>query len=112
MLAGCPYFLWFSQIVDHLRLRFACVTDVRDSSTGLPARRSGADVSAAQGPVRQGQARSVGPASQGPERPEPPRGPERPEPEYSGYGPPDPDQLARRQPATGPFARLPGSPPS
>src|ERR1039457_2649988 len=47
--AGYPYFYPFSQIVDYLRLRFACVTDVRDSSTGLPARRHGADVSAAQG---------------------------------------------------------------
>lgn len=38
------YFLGFPHILDHGRLRFACVTDVRDSSTGLPGRRPGADV--------------------------------------------------------------------
>src|SRR5579864_3365680 len=43
----------FSHIVDHSRLRFACVTDVRDSAPGLPARRPGADLSAQQGPVAQ-----------------------------------------------------------
>src|SRR5208337_3398126 len=31
-------------IVDHSRLRFACVTDVRDPTTGLPGRRPGAGV--------------------------------------------------------------------
>src|SRR5690242_715052 len=49
-LTTCPYFYWFPHIADHGRLRFACVTDVRDSSTGLPARRPGADVSAPQAP--------------------------------------------------------------
>src|SRR5215469_8578574 len=43
----------FPHIVDHSRLRFACVTDVRDSSAGLPARRPGADLSAQPGPVAQ-----------------------------------------------------------
>ncbi len=68
-------FFAFSQIVDHRRLRFGCVTNVRDSSTGLPARRQGADVPA--------------PNDQ-----------------------PDPEHLDRRQPGTGPFARLPGGPPT
>jgi hypothetical protein len=43
----------FSHIVDLSRLRFACVTDVRDSSAGLPARRPEADLSAQQAPLAQ-----------------------------------------------------------
>ncbi len=36
----------------------------------------------------------------------------RPDAGFPGYGPEDNEQLARRQPGTGPFARLPGSPPT
>jgi len=36
----------------------------------------------------------------------------RPDADFPGYGPPDDEQLARRQPGTGPFARLPGGPPT
>jgi len=47
-------FRGFPHIVDHSRLRFACVTEVRDSAAGLPARRPGADLSAQPGPVARG----------------------------------------------------------
>jgi hypothetical protein len=69
------------------------VTDVRDSSTGLPARRPGADVSGSTEPQRQ----PGPPPAQGLPQPE----------EFPGYSRPDADQLARRQPGTGPFSRLP-----
>ena len=36
----------------------------------------------------------------------------RPDADFPGYSPPDDEQLARRQPGTGPFARVPGSPAS
>ena len=48
----------------------------------------------------------------GPAEPAPARGPGRDEADFSGYGPPDPEQLARRQPGTGPLTRLPGGAPS
>src|SRR5271154_6231330 len=99
LLAGCPIFYGFSQIVDYRRLGFACVTDVRDSSTGMPARRSGADVSSDM-PSRQGAGRGAMPP-QGQYSAEPGS----PGADFSGYGQPDTDELARRQPGTAPLPR-------
>src|SRR5260370_588927 len=96
------FFYGFSHVLDHGRLRFACVTDVRDSSTGLPGRRPGAGVPS-DAPSRQGAGR----------RAMPPQFSTEPGPQgadFPGYGQPESDALARRQPGSGAFARQPGAP--
>src|SRR6185503_3867502 len=106
LLTACPIFYGFSQIVDHRRLRFRYVTDVRDSSPGLPVRRQEPNVPS-ELPSQQGTGRgamprqgqfSTGSGSQGAEFPE--------------YGQPDDEALARRQPGPGSHPRQPGSPPA
>src|SRR5256714_2335914 len=99
-----PPFYGFSQIVDHRRLRFRYVTDVRDSSPGLPGRRQEPNVPSEM-PSQQGTGRgamppqgqfSTGSGSQGAD--------------FPGYGQPDNEALARRQPGPGSHPRQPGSP--
>src|SRR5262249_7815908 len=77
-LTPCPIFYGFSHIVDHRRLRFRYVTDVRDSSPGLPGRRREPNVPS-ELPSQQGTGRgamprqgqfSNGSGSQGAEFPE------------------------------------------